>query len=195
MFPLAQSSTQAYDHVPTSDAEASSDSGLLLGEKRLQVPTERPWWKFVKIAGLICATVLGVLGIFALGYTSGYHEAAEFPSIATAGQASSTCTKPYFRREWRSLSTDEKKEYMDAFQCFIDSPSVLGLNGSLYNDFSWVHNLIAHSSESVVVLSRSWELTCRSAHTKAPFLTWHRKFIFVYEKHLRESCGYKGALP
>ncbi|KAH6695254.1 hypothetical protein F5X68DRAFT_186745 [Plectosphaerella plurivora] len=82
------------------------------------------------------------------------------------------------RKEWRSLSTEEKKDYLDAFQCMIDSPSAIGLNGSLYNDMSWVHNLIAHST-----------------HGKAPFLTWHRRFIFVYEKYLKTKCGYKGAVP
>lgn len=34
-----------------------------------------------------------------------------------------------------------------------------------------------------------------SAHGKAPFLTWHRRFIFVYHKILRNKCHYNGSLP
>ncbi|GKT58439.1 tyrosinase-like protein [Colletotrichum tofieldiae] len=176
MFPLAQSSQQQqYVHVPTSDALRDPD----FAERLPKVAPRRVLSTYIRVAGLLCAAVLGVSVIFALGYTSSHHWRAELSPAGTPVDASgSSCKEPYFRREWRSLSKQEKRDYIDAFQCFIDSPSVMGLNGSLYNDFSWVHNLVAHST-----------------HTKAPFLTWHRRFIFVYEKYLRKSCGYKGALP
>ncbi|OHW95205.1 tyrosinase central domain containing protein [Colletotrichum incanum] len=176
MFPLAQSSQQQqYVHVPTSDVSRDPD---FADENLLKVTPRRPWSTCLKVAGLVCAAVLGVSVVFALGYTSGHHWRADLSAAGTLADASGSCEEPYFRREWRSLSKQERRDYIDAFQCFIDSPSVMGLNGSLYNDFSWVHNLVAHST-----------------HTKAPFLTWHRRFIFVYEKYLRKSCGYEGALP
>jgi tyrosinase len=32
------------------------------------------------------------------------------------------------------------------------------------------------------------------AHGNAAFLSWHRWFIHLYERALRESCGYTGHL-
>ncbi|KAJ6036386.1 tyrosinase-like protein [Penicillium herquei] len=34
-----------------------------------------------------------------------------------------------------------------------------------------------------------------SAHDAAPFLPWHRYFIYSYEQALKEHCGYRGILP
>lgn len=61
------------------------------------------------------------------------------------------CETPYYRREWRSLSKDEKKGYMDAVQCMIDAPSVLGHNGSLVDDFAWAHNRVANGSKCLLL--------------------------------------------
>ncbi|KAJ6109988.1 hypothetical protein N7486_002223 [Penicillium sp. IBT 16267x] len=33
------------------------------------------------------------------------------------------------------------------------------------------------------------------SHDAAPFLPWHRYFIYAYEKALKDHCGYKGTLP
>jgi len=53
--------------------------------------------------------------------------------------AVSTCNRPQFRREWRSLSHLEKRSYIQAVQCLKKTPSRLGLNQSLYDDFPYVH--------------------------------------------------------
>ncbi|GKT43545.1 tyrosinase ustQ [Colletotrichum spaethianum] len=134
MFPLAHSSQQQYVHVPTSDVLRDPD---LADEKLLEVAPRRPWSTYVKVASLVCAAVLGGCVVFALGYTSGQYWGADFSPLATPVDTSGSCKELYLRREWRSLSKQEKRDYIDAFQCFVDSPSVLGLNGSLYNDFSF----------------------------------------------------------
>ncbi|KAL2217410.1 hypothetical protein M432DRAFT_516476, partial [Thermoascus aurantiacus ATCC 26904] len=87
------------------------------------------------------------------------------------------CKTPYTRREWRSLSREEKKEYIEAVQCLRRLPSRLGLNQSLYHDFPYVHSR-----------------TGNDAHGKAAFLAWHRYFLHIYEKALRNQCGYPGHL-
>ena len=56
--------------------------------------------------------------------------------------SSSRCTNSSTRREWRSLSRPEKKDYIDAVQCLRTTPSKLGLNQSLYDDFPYVHNRV-----------------------------------------------------
>ncbi|KAM0795551.1 hypothetical protein BDR22DRAFT_883005 [Usnea florida] len=81
------------------------------------------------------------------------------------------------RREWRDLSDTEKGDYIQAVQCLRSSPSRLGLNQTLYDDFPYVH-------------SRNGE----ASHDTAAFLPWHRYFIHVYEKTLREQCAYSGHL-
>lgn len=54
--------------------------------------------------------------------------------------ASTACTNPVIRREWRSLSNAEKSDYIGAVQCLRSSPSRSGLNQTLYDDFPYVHS-------------------------------------------------------
>lgn len=49
------------------------------------------------------------------------------------------CRNIVIRQEWRSLSKNEKEEYIQAVQCLQYQPSRLGLNQSLYHDFPYVH--------------------------------------------------------
>jgi tyrosinase len=34
-----------------------------------------------------------------------------------------------------------------------------------------------------------------NSHYSGLFLPWHRHFLWLFEKALREECGYKGYLP
>lgn len=60
--------------------------------------------------------------------------------IATNSLAPTACTDPVVRREWRGLSDAERRDYIEAVQCLRSSPSRLGLNQSLYDDFPYVHS-------------------------------------------------------
>jgi hypothetical protein len=71
-----------------------------------------------------------ILIITASGYQSG--DAVSFP----------VCTNPPLRREWRQLSSNEKKNYIAAVKCFQTSPSRLNANDTLYDDFPRVHSQI-----------------------------------------------------
>ncbi len=51
-----------------------------------------------------------------------------------------SCLRPAVRREWRTLSIKERKNYVDAIQCLWKHPSRLGLDHSLYEDFPWFHS-------------------------------------------------------
>lgn len=204
-----QARSAEYDQVSISDDPSELD--LAEEEKLLAtspIPSRRASRSWPRLVGLICATIVGVSLIFGLGFVSGYDHGTQLspipvstPLAPTSKVKTGICTEPYFRREWRSLADEEKKAYLDAVQCFIDSPSMMGKNGTLYDDFSWVHNLVAHSSMSRSIdaeddVNCPFILTFLSPdHGKAPFLTWHRRFIWVYEKTLREKCEYQGALP
>jgi hypothetical protein len=149
MFTLAKSPQPQYDHLPES--EGSFDSDLLMEKRGQSLSRRKSCWQIVKIAALISTAIITVVVVFALGYASGSRGYSQTESTShnhtTQEVKTNVCKDPYMRKEWRSLSTEEKQDYLNAFQCFIDKPSMLGMNGSLYNDFSFVHNLIAHSSK------------------------------------------------
>jgi hypothetical protein len=143
MFPFGKASQQQYNHIP------DSESGTSLIEKHPTPPaTKQSWLTNFKLVGVLCAFIITIGISFSLGYSAAANPKSDSTTISGGSQKQSTkCTNPSLRREWRTLSSVEKKEYLDAVQCFIDTPSMMGMNGTLYDDFSWTHQLVAHSSE------------------------------------------------
>lgn len=65
-----------------------------------------------------------------------------FAGIAAARvlpRQESLCTNPIKRVEFRSLEIAARKQYTDAVKCLATKPSMLGLNTTLYDDFTYVH--------------------------------------------------------
>ena len=56
------------------------------------------------------------------------------------------CTKPVKRVEFRTLDNAARKQYTDAVVCLTTKPSVLGLNTTLYDDFTYVHTQLNEES-------------------------------------------------
>lgn len=50
-----------------------------------------------------------------------------------------TCEHPPLRREWRSLTTEEKAEFVRGVKTLAQTPSQWRNNGTLYDDFSILH--------------------------------------------------------
>ena len=77
----------------------------------------------------------------------------------TAGARVSTiyCGKQQLRREWRTLQPQEKTEYIKAVQCTSSIKSQVVENGTVYDDFAWVHALMSESKWYLwtAVISRS----------------------------------------
>ncbi|KAI1804823.1 Di-copper centre-containing protein [Daldinia bambusicola] len=101
--------------------------------------------------------------------------AAVAASVIPPRSSGTTCENPAVRKEWRTLSTDERNSYISAVKCLTTKPSTLGLNTTLYDDFPYVHNALNDD-----------------IHFVASFLPWHRYFVHVYEQALKD-CGYTGA--
>jgi tyrosinase len=102
--------------------------------------------------------------------------------LATAASAATCCAKTAVRKEWRTLPTREKSEYISAVKCLLSKPSQLtqaypGAR-SRFDDFQAVH----------INLTEKYHFT-------GPFQPWHRVFVWQYENDLRELCGYKGGQP
>lgn len=87
------------------------------------------------------------------------------------------------RKEWGSLTTSERRSYIDAVLCMQNRPSVIPEGEvpgakSRFDDFIAVHaNYTMH------------------IHLDGIFLTWHRHFVYLWEQALREECGYPGYQP
>ncbi|KAK4217500.1 tyrosinase-like protein [Rhypophila decipiens] len=86
------------------------------------------------------------------------------------------------RQEWRTLSPAQRKNFIAAVKCLQGKPSILppGVapgSVSLFDDFEAIH-----INQTMTI------------HLTGTFLTWHRWFIYTYEKKLQQ-CGYNGNLP
>ncbi|CAI0654037.1 unnamed protein product [Colletotrichum noveboracense] len=97
-------------------------------------------------------------------------------------QTNNTCTQPLVRKEWRTLSTEDRKSYIDAVKCLYNKPAVNSkeiLPGvtNRYEDFVGDHILQASAN-----------------HFVGHFYPWHRLHVWAYERELR-LCGYEGAQP
>ncbi|KAK1977899.1 hypothetical protein LZ30DRAFT_752531 [Colletotrichum cereale] len=88
------------------------------------------------------------------------------------------CRHTTVRKEWRELSAFEKSDFTRAVNCLSTIPSNQGLNGTVYDDFSIMHEQFGSQS-----------------HADATFLPWHRYALVVWENALRGHCGLKGHIP
>ncbi|TEY24755.1 hypothetical protein BOTCAL_1364g00020 [Botryotinia calthae] len=132
----------------------------------------------INLSGIIVIVLLLTLSITSI-WALFIQNIIHWSAVATPSITFSTkCVSPPVRREWRTLSTSARERYIDAVQCLTTKPSRVRNNGSLYDDFPYIH-----------------QQTAPTAHSAAPFLPWHRYFIHVYEDALRNECSYKGDLP
>ncbi|KAH9221982.1 hypothetical protein DL95DRAFT_421170 [Leptodontidium sp. 2 PMI_412] len=88
------------------------------------------------------------------------------------------CTQPEIRHEWRALSSSEKEDFIQAVNCLSTVPTTWRTNGTLYDDYAFLHGGIG-----------SW------SHRSASFLPWHRYTLYTWQKALKEHCGFKGTIP
>ncbi|CAK1358821.1 unnamed protein product [Cercospora beticola] len=88
----------------------------------------------------------------------------------------------YRRKEWDTLRPHEKRAYIQAVKCLQSKPALSGDLApgakSRYDDFT-----ATHVNQTLRI------------HSTGNFLTWHRYFVWTYEKALREECGYRGYQP
>ncbi|KAK2041382.1 Di-copper centre-containing protein [Colletotrichum somersetense] len=189
-----------YRFLSSSDPELSnsdtpSDDNLYTASS-----TEQRWRRAGRRFGVSLALLALLSATFELGRHLGYENASAInqhlqaqscnlngdaspsssppKSDSSASSQHGRCTDPYFRKEWRMLSRQEKLDYIKAVKCLASTPSIITGDGTIHDDFAFVHNMHAHST-----------------HDKAAFLPWHRRFISVYETYLKDKCSYAGALP
>ncbi|KAH7378447.1 hypothetical protein DE146DRAFT_320127 [Phaeosphaeria sp. MPI-PUGE-AT-0046c] len=87
------------------------------------------------------------------------------------------------RQDWEMMGSDDRKAYITAVQCLMSSPSksdparVPGAR-TRYDDF-----VAQHINQTGTI------------HATGNFLSWHRYYVWAYEKALRDECGYEGHQP
>ena len=189
-MPLSHGSSARYFPISSDDGSETELEKLRdIGDFR--EGSQRRWSIF---SFLVCVFVLCFPLSFAI---RSLLESSNVIHGSTAMFSSQACPNPPTRREWRSLSRDEKKDYLVAVQCLRETPSRLGLNQSLYDDFPWVHIRVGGYCMTFLLfctLDIFDNLFSSEAHGSAAFLAWHRYFIHTYEQALSRQCNYKGAL-
>lgn len=114
--------------------------------------------------------------------------AASMPKVEAwmakkAGTTNCTLENAAVRREWSDLSVPEREEYIKAVLCLQSKPARAPKDqvpGALsrYDDFVATHATLA-----------------MMLHDTTHLFASHKYFIWVYEKALREECGYTGYQP
>ncbi|KAH8901110.1 Di-copper centre-containing protein [Thozetella sp. PMI_491] len=104
-------------------------------------------------------------------------------SAQFSGTTSCTVENAVKRAEWGTLSVEERIAYTDAVLCLMSKPSLYDSTTvpgakTRYDDF-----VVPHMNLTLVI------------HETANFLSWHRYYVWTYEKALREECGYTGYQP
>ncbi|KAF1935366.1 Di-copper centre-containing protein [Clathrospora elynae] len=109
-----------------------------------------------------------------------FSAAAALPQTATTSVAAASCVNPPKRQEWRQLSLQQRKSYIDAVLCLTKKAAKSGVAGAVhrYDDY-----VAVHSSQTPNI------------HWVGHFILWHRYFTATFEKALREDCGYTGGQP
>ncbi|KAI1294305.1 hypothetical protein F5Y03DRAFT_410919 [Xylaria venustula] len=143
-------------------------------EDQSEILEKRSGWKCRTILD-VAATALSVLAALA---AFGLITVLLIPFSSATSSSEHTCVDPPTRREWRSLNTHEREEYLSAVKCLYNTSSELVGQGSIIDDFTWVH-----------------VRAVKTSHEYAEFLPWHRMLLHIYEQKLRQHCGFRGQLP
>ena len=121
------------------DAEYSDD--LKIGGAAQSAP--RQITVQVSSCGLLGLAAVSLLSLATISsFFLGRH-AVGLSVADSCAPTKTACIHPVVRQEWRTLSADEKSAYISAVQCLGTKPSKLRSNGTLYDDFPWVHQLTA----------------------------------------------------
>ena len=103
----------------------------------------KPFWDLFnrrrKLSQSLFAALLAVsyvVVILATGAITRYLDREFSPSRSVEFD---TCSDPPTRREWRGLKYAEKRDYIQAVQCLSSTPSIIKPEGTIFDDFSWVH--------------------------------------------------------
>lgn len=110
-----------------------------------RVPCQQPKRRAISAKQSFLYLILGLLALsLAMSFIYSHPSQMSFPLryFYRPSNASLRCLDPATRQEWRNFSESEKMGYLRAVKCLKSKPSRVRREGSLYDDFPFVHNLI-----------------------------------------------------
>ncbi|KAI1335914.1 amino acid transporter [Xylariaceae sp. FL0016] len=89
------------------------------------------------------------------------------------------CTEVRDRVPWSELTETEKSDYIQADLCLMALPSTSGIEGAVtrWDDLQWPHVV-----QTITV------------HNVGAFLPFHRYYMTLHERLIRDECGYTGRM-
>lgn len=128
---MSCSSKAAEGYVPLLGSESSGDD-LDNGNSSASCQKKHRKHSFIVVGIAVACLALG----FVVGLMIRHSFRMSVSSLIS-------CENPVVRHEWRTLSKKEKGAYLQAVLCLRTIPSRLGLNQTLYDDFSYLHTRTA----------------------------------------------------
>ncbi|KAF6752466.1 hypothetical protein DFP72DRAFT_1047232 [Ephemerocybe angulata] len=124
---------------------------------------------------ILCVYLLATLAIVSSLAAPAVNNEEKGP--AAPGRRCSTIDR---RREWRRLTLKERLSYIKSVHCLHKLPPRVktGSATNRHEEFQLTH---------VALTPR--------IHFVGQFYPWHRHFVTLYSKALREECGYRGPTP
>ncbi|KAF7302077.1 Di-copper centre-containing protein [Mycena indigotica] len=104
------------------------------------------------------------------------------------------CIQPAVRKEWRTLSWSERADWIRSVKCLANLPHDDALAPSVPPSISNIVPVNTSSSYYDDFVYLHMDLNTK-IHFTGLFLPWHRWYVAVYERALKEKCGYKGTSP
>ena len=141
MWPFnSQQRSSEYTYLHVVDG---SENGFEAGKvEHFQSPEPYSRWHCRAVACFSIVTIALATGFIAGSFMEKRGMLYLTETISITHSSQTLCHNPDTRHEWRSLSLDQKHEYLDAVQCLRHIPSALNPNMSLYDDFPFLHNTI-----------------------------------------------------
>ncbi|KAG7451672.1 Di-copper centre-containing protein [Guyanagaster necrorhizus] len=102
------------------------------------------------------------------------------------------CLNPSIRKEWRSLTDDEKADFISSIKCLAHMPHDPKLSPTVKpDDIPPVNDTSSYWDDiSYIHMDMNFKI-----HFTGLFLPWHRWFVHVVETELRKKCGFSGTMP
>ncbi|KAK8046328.1 amino acid transporter [Apiospora saccharicola] len=120
--------------------------------------------------------------------------------LAAASSVSGDCTNPSVRKAWTALTDNEKKDFLQAEVCLMETPSKTRYAGSIsrWDELQALHVAqvqYIHTTSNRTIGRNKVRQSNHNNFGQGSFLPWHRYFMTVHEAILRSDCGYKGVIP
>nr|GAT51082.1 di-copper centre-containing protein [Mycena chlorophos] len=117
--------------------------------------------------------------------------------VAFAGAmatSNSQCRKPAVRKEWRSLTRSEQKDWIDSVKCLARLPHDPAFKPTVPLAESTIPPVNPKTSAYDDWVYMHMDLNIKVRFTGL-FFPWHRWMVAAFEQTLRDKCGFKGTSP